>query len=520
MPVALSRLLTRVFLATLLLGPFAACPPAQGAGGKLRLKTIDQRTGEQIPCRLHLKNAKGKPVKIPGLPFWHDHVVFSGEVTLELPKGRYTFELERGPEYRDWTGHFEIENNFSNDSKEIEMERIVDMAENDWWSADLHVHRPLKDIELLMLAEDLRVTPVITWWNDKNEWGKSKSKPPAELVTKFDTDRYYEVMAGEDEREGGALLYFGLPRPLKLTGSSREFPSPMTFLEEARREAPAGWVDIEKPFWWDTPVWLALGKVDSIGLAHNHMHRDGVMDNEAWGKPRDKKTYRGKLGNGQWTQDIYYHALNCGLRIPPSAGSASGVLPNPVGYNRMYVHVKRDEFDYAAFWRNFALGRVVVTNGPLLLPLAAGELPGHVFTIEPGEPLVIPLRADMHWRDKIAYVEVIKNGKVATSTRIEEWSKNGHFPPVTFEDSGWFLIRAVTELDKTYRFVSSGPWYVEATPGARRVSKSSAKFFLDWTQERAARIKLEDADERRQVLAYFEQASAFWQNLIDTANAD
>ena len=28
---------------------------------------------------------------------------------------------------------------------------------------------------------------------------------------------------------------------------------------------------------------------------------------------------------------IYYHLLNCGLRVPPSAGSASGVLPNPVG---------------------------------------------------------------------------------------------------------------------------------------------------------------------------------------------
>ena len=44
---------------------------------------------------------------------------------------------------------------------------------------------------------------------------------------------------------------------------------------------------------------------------------------------------RGTQWDGYWTQDIYYALLNCGLRIPPSAGSASGVLPNPVGYNRV-----------------------------------------------------------------------------------------------------------------------------------------------------------------------------------------
>ena len=48
---------------------------------------------------------------------------------------------------------------------------------------------------------------------------------------------------------------------------------------------------------------------------------------------------RPRSGNGYWSQEIYYHLLNCGLRLPPSAGSASGVLPNPVGYNRVYVHV-------------------------------------------------------------------------------------------------------------------------------------------------------------------------------------
>ena len=70
-------------------------------------------------------------------------------------------------------------------------------------------------------------------------------------------------------------------------------------------------------------------------------------------------------GNGYWTQEIYYHILNCGLRIPPSAGSASGVLPNPVGYNRVYVHLD-GPFAYEKWWEGLRAGRSFVTNGPLL----------------------------------------------------------------------------------------------------------------------------------------------------------
>ena len=119
------------------------------------------------------------------------------------------------------------------------------------------------------------------------------------------------------------------------------------------------------------PTWVATGQVDSIGLANNHQQRDGMLDNEAWGKPRPTKGYSSADGNGRWSQHIYYQLLNCGLRIPPSAGSASGVLPNPVGYNRVYVHCD-DELTWEQWWENLRRGQVVVTNGPLLRPRVFG----------------------------------------------------------------------------------------------------------------------------------------------------
>ena len=42
---------------------------------------------------------------------------------------------------------------------------------------------------------------------------------------------FYAIL--RDERQGGALLYFGLGRPLAITGAAREYPSPMKFLLEA-----------------------------------------------------------------------------------------------------------------------------------------------------------------------------------------------------------------------------------------------------------------------------------------------
>src|SRR5262245_4356335 len=104
----------------------AATRVALAGGGKLTLYVSDEETGKPIACRIHLKNQAGKPVKAPKAPFWNDHFVFDGEIGLKLPRGTYTFEIERGPEYRNWTGYFIIED-FADDSKQIDMQRVTNM---------------------------------------------------------------------------------------------------------------------------------------------------------------------------------------------------------------------------------------------------------------------------------------------------------------------------------------------------------------------------------------------------------
>src|SRR5262249_46278372 len=157
---------------------------------------------------------------------------------------------------------------------------------------------------------------------------------------------------------------------------------------------------------------------------NNHMCRDRMSETEAWGKPRDAQRLPPPRGNGYWSQEIYYHLLNCGLRLPPSAGSASGVLPNPVGYNRVYGHLGRDP-SYEAWWEGLGAGRSFVANGPLLRVTAAGELPGHVFAVPEGERLKVEIKADLVSNDPVRSLELIKDGRVERTVPFEEWSRTG-----------------------------------------------------------------------------------------------
>ncbi len=499
----------------------AVLPPAAAAGagtlrnGQIEIQVFDKDTQQPVAVRMHLKDPRGRPVKPKGFPSWNDHFVFFHKLVLDVRPGTYSFVLERGPEYRPHNGFFIIRSEAA-DNKRVEMQRFVDMKEEGWWSGDLHIHRPLEDVPLLMLAEDLHVGPVITWWNKKNPW--SGQPLPVEPLQAFDKDRFYHQLAGEDERGGGALLYFQLDEPLPITDAEREHPSSMKFLELAAQHGSVH-IDVEKPFWWDAPMWIASGHVDSIGLAHNHMWRDGVLDNEAWGRPRQRQKYAGAWGNARWTTDIYYHVLNCGLQIPPSAGSASGVLPNPVGYNRVYVHCG-DQLDYDQWWENLRRGRVVVTNGPLLRAQVNGELPGHVFQADAGQSIELNIDVRLSLRDKVDYLEIVKNGLVEHAVRLEDYrAKRGQLPSITFQESGWMLVRAVSNNPETYRFASTGPFYVEVGYQPR-ISRKSAQFFVDWIDQRMQLLTLPDQQQRAEVMPYYEAAKQFWQLKADKSTHD
>jgi hypothetical protein len=470
----------------------AACPRSEAAprgDGRLKIEVVDSQSGQPIAARMHLKNSRGRPVRlrVPNIAEFGGHFYIDGELTLPLRIGQYTFELDAGPEYGTQSGHFEIERH-ADDSKRIEMKQFADLAKEGWYAGDLDAMRRPADLPVVMRAERLSMTP-------------------------SDGDR-----APLEWRPGGELLFFNLETPLDSKRKNAD-DSSLALIDEAR--ARGGRVVARIPYAWDMPVWLAGGQLDAVCLINHHALRDDVLDNEDDGRPRDRSLFPGQTGNGRWAEAVYYHILNCGIRIPPAAGSGSGSNHNPVGTNRVYVYCG-DEFSQQAWWDGLEAGRVFVSNGPLLRPMVEGHPPGYAFRLNEGGSLTLEIGLDLATRVPVEYLQIVRNGVVESEVRLADWTKKGRLPPLRFDASGWFLVRAVTTNRRTYQFASSGPYYVEAA-GRPRISRRSVQFFLDWliaAKQRLGETAELDDDARQALLSEQESARRFFEELLAAANAE
>jgi hypothetical protein len=494
--------------------------PGQAAkvDGNLTLSVVDSQSGAPLAVRMQLRDGRGRPVSVRGreVVTTGDSLVFEGHLTLELRKGKYTFDLEAGPEFHTRQGHFVVDRH-AEDSKEISLTRKVNMHEEGWWAGDLDVWHPLDDMQLLMRAEHVDLVPLLRQQNVRGKCTVLKDRrrtSPSELTAPL-----YGPWAVLDRCRGGGLLLFGQTVAPDVCGRKADAPS-LPLVSQA--DTAEGKVVAMTPFAWDLPIWLASGKLDAIAILHRHALRGGTVDNEAWGKVRDKTFFPGKLGNGRWSEAIYQHVLNCGLRVPPAAGSGAGTNGNPLGTNRVYVYCgnrfsQGASFSRELWWQGLQRGQVLVTNGPLLRVQVEGHPPGHVFQVDRGRTreFQIGLKLTFYLKWPVEYLEIVKDGQVEYEVRLDDLARRqGRLPVLKFDESGWFLVRAVTSETRTYQFASTGPYYVEADYG-RRISRKSVRFFLDWLDEAAEKFTGNEP-----VQAEIAAALPFWHDLLERANAE
>ena len=490
--------------------------------GELQLHVVDAETGKPLACRIHLKNERGRPRKVPKKPFLEDHFVFKSPLQLVLREGNYTFEVECGPEYKTRTGHFKMDRG-GTDSKTLHMQRFVNMADEGWYSGDLYVHRPVKDIDLLMEAEDLYLAQVITWSDRKNEWNRSRDQL-ADREPKH-TERHFAICGGRDTRESGGIAIFPLSTgktklpetgfPATTGGTAAQYPPTMELAMVWRDQEPV-WIDAESPATRDLPLWVAHDLIDSVRLANHRYTRGGIAKQTLNAFPRDPKQYPGANGLGHWCENIYYQLLESGVRIPPTAGSGSGDVGNPLGHNRVYVY-GGESFSPTEWWKGLKEGRVIVTNGPLLRALVNGQPPGHIFQGKPGETLKLQPEVKLSLKEKADYLEIVKNGRVVQAVNLGKGA-GGKLPPLAFNESGWFLVRVRASSDNTHHFATTGPFYVEFDEP--RISRRAADFFGDWVAREANSLATDDPERWRKMQRYYEQAEDFWEKKAAQSTTD
>ena len=435
----------------------------------LTVKVLDE-SGVPVTARVYLTDEKGKSYFPSGVLVYkkmnwnvpEEHFFTpGGSFSIELPKNTYSLRIERGKEY------LPIQDNIAlPDSGKLEkvyrLERWVNMANDGWYSADMHAHVHLRDVAALMDGEDLNVVLPITIW--RVSFVPAYQDPILEeILAKADSsgvvqvakDRWFTPVNEELESDQSSILISRLGRkPLEL-----EFP----FEQMAERaHEQGGLVDSEKPTSVELPSIAGLGGIDFVGLANNHFWRSNCYTGP-WGvwPDRVKQKYAETCeGFARAGFDIYYALLNFGVPIKLSAGSAHGVQPTPLGWSRIYVHVE-EKFTAENWFKAQKMGHSFVTTGPMIFLKVNG--------LEPGEehrggqfPLRVQAELTVLSAAALAGAEIVVNGQPVSVAMSRDENNKYSFhgkTSIVLTTSSWIAARYTEPQGNILALAHTSPIY-------------------------------------------------------------
>lgn len=519
-----------------------AAAPAQPKPVRLRGAVVDAVTGKPIAARVyvqaedgawfHVKSgdangsavpyrkqvaAQPKSVEIHTTVGAHPFVV-------ELPPGKYTITVERGKEYHPLTQRVTV----GADPLEVQLklERWIDLPARGWYSGDTHVHRTLEELPNVMLAEDLNVALPLTHWvteaftsPEKNP--RSKENDPGRLI---EVDKTHVIYPRNTEyeifRTGKAAHMLGAFFVLNHRTVLEDGTPPVRGIaQKAHKEG--GLIELDKHNWpWSMIV--PLMPVDLFELSNNHVWRTEFAFRD-WAEPPAEymKCERSDKGVTEWGWidygfQNYYALLNCGFRLRPSAGTASGVHPVPLGFGRVYIHLP-DGFSYESWLKGLDAGRSFVTTGPILFAQVNGQPPGHTFkrsetaaeyritgSAESGQPL--------------GRIEIVVNGEIVKTIKPENRkTERGGFvsaldEKLKLDSSSWIAVRCFEDRpDQRVRFAHSAPVHIGVPGKPLRPRKAEIDWLVKRVEDQLARsaalLPKEAADEYREALRIYREVA-------------
>jgi hypothetical protein len=307
---------------------------------------------------------------------------------IDLPAGRYTVTIERGKEYFPLTQQVKIGDEPVDEA--FKLRRWINLPERGWYSGDTHVHRALGELPNLLLAEDLNVAFPLTYWVTEAfaspragaRSAKNGIEPKAVAVDAihvyYPVNTEYEIFTVNQKAHMlGAVFVLN-----HKTAFEDGVPPVTPIARRVRNEGAL--LELDKHNWpWSMAI-VPLMQVDLFELSNNHCWRTEFAYG-GWAEREAKYMQVEREAKG-WTEwgwidygfQNYYALLDCGFRLRPTAGTASGVHPVPLGFGRVYVHLA-DGFSYEKWLRGLNEGRSFVTTGPMLFTQINGQDPGHVF---------------------------------------------------------------------------------------------------------------------------------------------
>jgi hypothetical protein len=201
----------------------------------------------------------------------------------------------------------------------------------------------------------------------------------------------------------------------------------------------------------------------------------------------------------EYTHQSYWALLNCGRRLQPTAGTASGVHPVPLGFSRVYVHCP-DGFSYDNWRAGLKAGRSFVTTGPMCQ--ADIRRDGANARIE----------AKVRGSHPIGNVEVIVNGRVHETIAVR--SREAHIERVIpLDGTSWLALRVwEPREDGRFRFAHSAPVWFDDPAKPLRPRPEQAAFLAQRVRDEISRSR--DILPVAAIQEY-EQALSEWERFME-----
>ncbi|NNE91708.1 MAG: carboxypeptidase regulatory-like domain-containing protein [Verrucomicrobiales bacterium] len=458
--------------------------------------------------------------------------------SAKLPPGTYKITAERGHEFLPATTEVTLK---AGGTAEIELrlKRWIHMAERGWFSGETHVHRKIEELEVVMEAEDLNVAfPLTAWVTDSKKAPvpflpeKEKSDPPIARILNVGFNRIvwplnteYEIFTVDGKRHTqGAFFVLNHQKPFTQT-----VPPVGPVFEEARIQGAA--IDLDKHNWpWTMmlPV-VAEGNHLLFELSNNHIWRTKFAFTEWY--PEHKPTYMNIPGSQSYDEEgwvdfgfqSYYALLNCGFKIRPTAGTASGVHPVPLGFGRVYVKQEGGDLDFEEWFDGLKSGRSFVTTGPMLSITFSEFQPGSEISEEESDDLdeTIEVVGRIESAHEIEKIEIVVNGEilpVETGGPIGSQAPHSAFvrESVELEGESWVALRVYCRTPEgRIRFAHTAPVWVEVEDGKPLLpSLLQAKYLQD---RMAGEIQRNKDVLPEEAIAEFEKAFDFYRDLVEKA---
>lgn len=517
---------------------------AQAKAVVVEATVIDSQTRQPLAARIYVQDAQGGwHFAAPGssggqtVPYRKERSPTSVEMhtavsahpfQLRLPPGTYTVTVERGKEYVPLRQKLEVPGRGGR--WELPLRRWINAARYHWYSGDTHVHRPLTELPTAMLADDVNVAFPLTYWVTRAHTPPDqgdKNSPPAkaDVMSVDDThviyplNTEYEIfsVAGRPHTLGAV---FALNHRQVL---GRGVPPVRPIAEQVHREG--GFLELDKHNWPWSMMLVPVMSVDLFELANNHHWRTEFLFRD-FGEPAAEymKIERDERGftEAGWTEfglQNYYALLNCGLRLRPTAGTASGVHPVPLGFGRVYVQLPSG-FSYDAWCQGLLAGRSFVTTGPLLFLQVNDAPPGHTFQQGRGA-VKYRVAGTAHSLHPLTRLEIISAGEVVKTIQPlnTPQTEGGFLSAFDVEleifRSTWLAVRCDERTDEgRLRFAHSSPVHIEVTGRPLRPRRVEVEYLAG--RVRAELQRHQDVLDPA-ALAEYHEALEFYEKLSEQA---